>query len=316
MMRVSHICAAGIAAIGVGLAIPTVGHAALPSGQGCIGHEISDCLAHIRSFVTLPQSDQEILASAKKKIIPKEGGFKQTEEIQINGTWPNHTPFFAVVTVGEAKNVVLINSHVAPDFGAVHSKNDLDSAMLEENARIAFGADCPETTRAALDDLVLFKAIPSFKETANRSAPNFRIVTRQTTYLPFCGGMVFLGHIVTEVPNTPGSASGGKSALSGLFFMQLEMTPLRPGQVRLGLSFQDQAAEGSTPAGVKVVMVAPNSVAERSGIQLDDVVTSYDGQAIVKKADLLQAVAATKPGSQIDVTLYRAGVLQTISLHY
>ena len=59
--------------------------------------------------------------------------------------------------------------------------------------------------------------------------------------------------------------------------------------------------------GVLVRGVEEGSPAEKAGIEAGDIITRFDGKTIEKPADLPRAVGNTKPGSQVDISVFRRG---------
>ncbi len=59
--------------------------------------------------------------------------------------------------------------------------------------------------------------------------------------------------------------------------------------------------------GVLVRGVEEGSPAEKAGIEAGDIITRFDGKSIEKPADLPRAVGNTKPGSQVDISVFRRG---------
>lgn len=66
--------------------------------------------------------------------------------------------------------------------------------------------------------------------------------------------------------------------------------------------------------GVLVVSVADDSPAARAGVQVGDVITEVDGQAVATPRALSDAVAAHKPGDQITLKVYRPADGQTLDI--
>jgi serine protease Do len=59
--------------------------------------------------------------------------------------------------------------------------------------------------------------------------------------------------------------------------------------------------------GALVGQVQPGSAAEKAGIKLGDVITAFNGRAIVDSSDLPPLVGATAPGTRVTVDLVRDG---------
>ena len=68
------------------------------------------------------------------------------------------------------------------------------------------------------------------------------------------------------------------------------------------------------PFGALVVRIDGTGPAARAGLRRGDVVTAYDGVAIGHFTDLLQRVAKDRPGSRVDLDVWRHGARQTISV--
>lgn len=61
------------------------------------------------------------------------------------------------------------------------------------------------------------------------------------------------------------------------------------------------------PGGALVGGFSPDSVAEKAGIQRGDVILKFGDTAINRSSDLPPAVGATRPGTRVDVTVFREG---------
>ena len=64
--------------------------------------------------------------------------------------------------------------------------------------------------------------------------------------------------------------------------------------------------------GAIVVSVAPNSAAQKAGLQAGDIILDFDGRSIEQGSDLPPLVAMTKPGSVVSVQILRGGSKQTL----
>ena len=69
---------------------------------------------------------------------------------------------------------------------------------------------------------------------------------------------------------------------------------------------------GATGAQVKNVDGA--SSAERGGLVANDVVLSLDGRAVRNARDLMNKVALTRAGSNVQLTVLRAGTTLTVTI--
>jgi len=66
--------------------------------------------------------------------------------------------------------------------------------------------------------------------------------------------------------------------------------------------------------GVRITQVNPDTPADKAGIQVGDVVTSIDGNAVVAASALQTAIDAKKPGDQVTVTYKRGGSEKTVKV--
>ena len=67
-------------------------------------------------------------------------------------------------------------------------------------------------------------------------------------------------------------------------------------------------------SGAAVAQVTSGSGAEKAGIELGDIILSYDGHAIHAPADLPPLVGMTKPGTRVPVVILRNGKKQTVQV--
>jgi serine protease Do len=87
----------------------------------------------------------------------------------------------------------------------------------------------------------------------------------------------------------------------------------------LGVQIQDvtrQLAESfgmKKPQGALVSKIIPNSPAEKAGLQIGDIITEFNGQAIEKSADLPPMVGMTPINQEAKLTVIRQGDTETIS---
>lgn len=84
----------------------------------------------------------------------------------------------------------------------------------------------------------------------------------------------------------------------------------------LGVQVSDvQASDSSTTQlGAKIAAVTGGSSADRAGIKTGDVITAVNGAAVDSAESLIAQVRSFKPGTQIKVTLTRAGASQTVTV--
>jgi len=98
---------------------------------------------------------------------------------------------------------------------------------------------------------------------------------------------------------------------------------VRNGSVRrgsLGVTIQSLTSEAIARLGLQnargalVNSVVSGGPAERAGVQPGDVITAFNGNAIGDPNSLRNAVAATAPGTQVGLTLWRNGREQQVRL--
>jgi putative serine protease PepD len=68
------------------------------------------------------------------------------------------------------------------------------------------------------------------------------------------------------------------------------------------------------PSGVSVQAVIPGGPAERAGLRTGDVIAAIDGQSVDGPEDVSDAVAARRPGDEIEVQVRRDGERRTITV--
>jgi serine protease Do len=89
---------------------------------------------------------------------------------------------------------------------------------------------------------------------------------------------------------------------------------------RIGVSIQEvtrDLAESfglGKPAGALVSNVEKGGAADKAGIQVSDVILKFDGKTVNTSSDLPRIVAATHPGSKVNVQLWRKGESKEVSL--
>jgi serine protease Do len=85
---------------------------------------------------------------------------------------------------------------------------------------------------------------------------------------------------------------------------------LASGRPRLGIKAQD-TEDGK---GVKVLDVDNGSTAEKAGVQVDDVITEFDGRKINSTDELVDAARDAKDKPVIKITFLRDGKAQTVEI--
>lgn len=73
------------------------------------------------------------------------------------------------------------------------------------------------------------------------------------------------------------------------------------------------AALNNVPSGAQVTNISPNTPAATSGLQVNDIITAVDGQAIDQTHDLKSIIRQLKPGRTIALSIYRGG--RSLTLH-
>ncbi len=88
----------------------------------------------------------------------------------------------------------------------------------------------------------------------------------------------------------------------------------------LGVAIQELTKELAESFGMKntngalIAGVEKNSPADKGGLLAGDVITKFDGKAIVSSNDLPRAVAATKPGKIAPVEVLRKGAVKNLNV--
>lgn len=66
--------------------------------------------------------------------------------------------------------------------------------------------------------------------------------------------------------------------------------------------------------GVQVEQVAPDSAATKAGIEQGDVILALNGQAVNDTNSLRNRIAATAPGTEVTMTIFRDGREQQVAV--
>lgn len=89
---------------------------------------------------------------------------------------------------------------------------------------------------------------------------------------------------------------------------------------RIGVTIQEltrQLADSfglSSPNGALVSNVEKNAPADKAGIQASDVILKFDGKPVNNSTDLPRMVAAVKPGTKVEVELWRKGKSRRVTV--
>ena len=68
------------------------------------------------------------------------------------------------------------------------------------------------------------------------------------------------------------------------------------------------------PRGALVNSVEKNSPADKAGVLATDIITRFNGKAVESSSDLPRIVGGTRPGSRVDVEVWRKGEARTLEL--
>ncbi len=85
---------------------------------------------------------------------------------------------------------------------------------------------------------------------------------------------------------------------------------------RVSLDYQSQNLQlpDDVDGGVYVAEVSAGSAAEAAGLQADDVIVEFAGEAVTDSASLRQALYQQKSDASVEVSFYRNGELQTATV--
>lgn len=89
---------------------------------------------------------------------------------------------------------------------------------------------------------------------------------------------------------------------------------------RIGVSIQEltrELAESfglTSPDGALVSSVEKDGPADKAGIEVSDVILRFDGKRVADSIDLPRIVAATKPGNNVMVEVWRKGVSKEVNI--
>ena len=129
--------------------------------------------------------------------------------------------------------------------------------------------------------------------------------------------------INTAIASTTGSYSGYSFAVPSNIAQKVAQDLKQYGEVQralLGVSIAEVSSEVqqrlglSKPEGVLVAAVADGGAAREAGLEVDDVITSVDGEAVNSVPDLQAKVAQHRPGDVVSVSALRNGKNQKFSV--
>ena len=140
------------------------------------------------------------------------------------------------------------------------------------------------------------------------------------------GGALFnmYGEVI-GITNAKYSSSTGEASIDNIGFaipindiMPIVESIIEKGYISkpyIGVSILDVSAEAQAygiPVGAAVQAVTEGGPAQKAGLQVSDVITAVNGQAITSGNDLVEVVGTTQAGDVLNLTIYRMG--QTLEL--
>ena len=142
------------------------------------------------------------------------------------------------------------------------------------------------------------------------------------------GGPLFnMGEEVVGINSQIYTRSGGSMGLSFAIPIDVAMQVVdqlrSTGKVtrgRIGVTIQELTRELadsfglSKAAGALISNVEKNAPADKAGIQASDVILKFDGKPVNASSDLPRMVAAVKPGTKVEVELWRKGKTRQVTV--
>ncbi len=89
---------------------------------------------------------------------------------------------------------------------------------------------------------------------------------------------------------------------------------------KIGVAIQEVTRDLATsfgldrPRGALVVTVEKGSPAERAGVESSDIITKVDGKLVDSQSDLPRYVASIRPGSKVDLEIWRKGTSRSFAI--
>lgn len=84
--------------------------------------------------------------------------------------------------------------------------------------------------------------------------------------------------------------------------------------VNYSIVTEQAALFNEVPQGAYVVEVVSGSVADKSGIQSQDIIVEFDGEKITETQDLAQLINQKKVGSKVKIKIWREGEFQDVDV--
>lgn len=77
---------------------------------------------------------------------------------------------------------------------------------------------------------------------------------------------------------------------------------------------KDSAAINKIPEGALVASVSVGSAAEKAGLRRNDIITTFDGQAISEENSLAKAISSKKVGDTVVIKIWRSGDVSSVTV--
>lgn len=245
------------------------------------------------------------------------------------------------VVDGASKVTITMNDRRELDAEVVGSDERTDVALLKVK-----GSQFPTLKLGNADQLKVGQPVLAIGSPFGFDySASSGIVSAKSRAMPVETAVPF---IQTDVPLNPGNSGGplfnaqgevvginsrifsGTGGYMGLSFSipidvamnvadQLKTTGqvIRP---YLGVTLQEmdrtlaEAYGLNRPEGAIITQIATNSPAERAGLQVGDVILSYDGQALTRTSDLIRLVNASKVDQKVNLHILRQQQRKNVSL--
>jgi serine protease Do len=137
-----------------------------------------------------------------------------------------------------------------------------------------------------------------------------------------------IGITSDKISSTSSESSlfGGSSGTSveGMGFaipidvVKTELSSLTKQMLKIGITVRDissdEAKQYNVPVGVCVTAVDQFSAGEKAGLQVDDIITKFDGQTVTTTDQLNALKAKHNAGDTVQIVVYRGNSYKTLSL--